>query len=322
MTYLIACTLSLMSAVEDTGWISSQGGQWKADDDGYVVEIDLSSSWITDMDLRRIAGHRRLQKLDLSHTRVTNAGLEHLAVLPDVRELNLYYAAYVSDGGVAHLTNWRRLEHLDLQGTQITSRSLESISRLTELRSLDISFTAINDDGFEHLGSLRKLKKLAMGGNRLNGSCISFLPLLPALVDLDLSGIQQADSGLWGLPLSESNLRQIGTLKQLKILRLHGANVNDRGADSPSAPDAVRTELRDLSALKGLTNLEVLDLSCTPVSSESLMSLASLTCLQELRLGLAPNIDADGLGALSGLKSVKVVLGSAGAVASETRASP
>ncbi len=157
-----------------------------------------------------------------------------------------------------------------------------------------------------------------MGGNRLDGSCISFLPLLPALVDLDVSGIQQADSGLWGLPLSEPNLRKIGTLKQLKVLRLHGANVNDRGADSPSAPDAIRTELRDLSALKGLTNLELLDLSRTPVSSESLMALASLTRLREIRLGLAPNVDADGVRVLSKLEGVRIVVGTAGLPAIET----
>ena len=137
MTFLVACTLALIPASEDTDWISAQGGQWRLDNDGFIVEINLSSSWITDVDLRRIANCERLQKLDLSHTRVTNVGLEHIADLPNVREVNLYYAVFVSDGGVAHLSNWRRLEHLDLQGTQITSRSLESISRLTELRSAE-----------------------------------------------------------------------------------------------------------------------------------------------------------------------------------------
>src|SRR5207245_3403908 len=129
------------------------------------------------------------------------------------------------------------------------------------------------------------LRELTIGGNRLSGSCLASLKLLPALVSLDVGGIQWVDSGVWGLPLTEANLRQIGALKQLKSLSLNGATITDRGADRPGQPEAERKELRGLSELAVLVNLERLDLSRTPVSAASIEHLRSLPELRELRLG-------------------------------------
>jgi hypothetical protein len=75
-------------------------------------------------------------------------------------------------------------------------------------------------------------------------------------------------------------------LKQLRVLELNGATLNDRGTDRPGHPDAERKELRDLSALGGLENLEKLDLSRLPVTAEALAALAKLPKLAEVRLGL------------------------------------
>ena len=307
MVFFTVFILTLPTVTTDTDWITSHGGRYIVNSAGDIVEIELSSTWITDVDLTHIAKFEHVEKLALSHTRITDAGLEHLRRLGNVRELDLYYAEYVTDSGLGHLVDWTRLERLDLKGTKITSRSLEHISRLINLRSLDISFTAIDDDGFENLGSLLKLERLAIGGNRLTGSCLNFLSRLPSLVDLDVGGMQRVDSGLWGLALDESNLRQIGSLRHLRILRLNGANLNDRGADRPGSPLAIRKELKNLSALKGLVNLEVLDLSCTPVNAGNLESLISLPKLREIRLGMAQNIEDDAVSVLAQMKALEAV---------------
>jgi Leucine-rich repeat (LRR) protein len=174
----------------------------------------------------------------------------------------------------------------------VTSKVFDHLTRLTSLKSLDIGFTQIDDDGFENLAPLQNLERLVMGGNRLTGSSLSSLKLLPALTDLDAGGIQWVDSGVWGLPLTEANLKQIGALKQLKSLSLNGATVTDRGADKPGQAEAERKELRGLAALSGLVNLEKLDLSRTPVSTANLEPLKALPKLREIRLAMAPNIEA------------------------------
>lgn len=284
--------LAVTPDVEAGKWIAAQGGHFTADSTGRIVNVDLAATWITDVDLARIGQLEHLQKLDLSHTLITDVGLEHLKKLRNVTDLNLYYAEYFTDSGIAHLADWKKLLNLNLHGTKVTSKAFDHLSRLTTLRSLDIGFTQIDDDGFENLASLVKLERLVMGGNRLTGSCLSSLKILPALTDLDLGGIQWVDSGVWGLPLTEANLQQIGALKQLKSLSLNGATVTDRGADKPGQAEAERKELRGLAALSGLVNLERLDLSRTPVSAANLEPLRAMPKLRDIRLAMAPNIDA------------------------------
>jgi Leucine-rich repeat (LRR) protein len=176
---------------------------------------------------------------------------------------------------------------------------------LTSLRSLDLGFTQIEDQGFEQLASLLRLEKLAIGGNRLSGACLLLLKQLPSLVDLDVSGIQRVDSGLWGLPLTAENLARIGQLQQLRALNLAGATLADRGVDRPGHPEAERAELRDLTALADLINLERLDLTRQPVTAEALSGLSGLPRLQELRLGLARKLDDSAVPVLLSLKSLQ-----------------
>ncbi|HEU0004506.1 MAG TPA: hypothetical protein VFS12_00830 [Terriglobia bacterium] len=285
--------------------LSFDGARAVKDAQGNIIELDLTSTWVTDGDLGKVAQMRHLRKLDLSLTRVTDAGLEQLKGLENIVELNCYYAERLTEDGIAHLRGWEHLEHLSLRGTKVTSQVFEHLAHLTSLRSLDLGFTQIEDEGFEQLASLPRLEKLSIGGNRLSGACLLLLKQLPALVDLDVSGIQRVDSGLWGLPLTEENLSRIGQLQQLRALNLAGATLADRGVDRPGHPEAERAELRDLTALARLINLERLDLTRQPVTSEALSGLSGLPKLRELRLGLARKLDDAAVPVLLSLKSLQ-----------------
>jgi Leucine-rich repeat (LRR) protein len=276
------------------------------DASGEIVELNLTDTWVSDADMAKVAQLRHLRKLDLSHTRITGRGMEYLALLDNVTDLNCYFAEYLTDDGIAHIGNWKRLERLNLRGTKVTSKVFESLAKLTSLRSLDISSTQIEDDGMDALSSLTKLESLAIGGNRLSGAALPLLKLLPSLVDLDVGGLQRVDSGLWGLALTDENLARLSELKQLRSLNLSGATLSDRGIDRPGSPEAERSELRDLSKLAALVNLERLDLSRLPVTAESLQPLAKLPKLRELRLGLAAKVDDSALPILLQIKSVYV----------------
>jgi Leucine-rich repeat (LRR) protein len=270
-----------------------------------AAEVDLTHSWITDADLARIARENpSVRKIDLSHTKITDAGLEHLRNLRDVRELRLYYAEYISADGIAHLRGWKNLEVLNLRGARVNSKVFDHLAHLTALRELDLGFTEIDDDGFDQLVALPKLEKLAIGGNRLNGSCLAVIKQLVALRDLDAGGIQRVDSGLWGLALSEANLARLGSLTQLRRLSVAAATINDRGVDKPGHPEAERAELRDLSALAGLKQLEYLDLTRQPLTPAALKSLEGIGSLRELRLGLVKNVEPAMLPKIAGLKKI------------------
>jgi Leucine-rich repeat (LRR) protein len=190
----------------------------------------------------------------------------------------------------------------------VTSKVFGHLSGLKNLRELDLGFTEITDDGFEVLVELPKLQRLVIGGNRLTGECLQFLRQVATLRHLDVGGTQRVDSGLWGLSLTEENLRRLGELLQLESLSLAGATLSDRGVDRPGHPEAERVELRDLSALQGLEKLEFLDLSRQPVTAETLGTIASLPRLRRLRLRQCKKIDSNVVSVLRTMKALAVGL--------------
>jgi len=302
LAHVILCMAALANPAE---WIASEGGSFTRDKAGEIVAVDFTGAWITDADLRRLAGLRHLRRLNLTRTKITDVGMEHLAKLTGVTDLNLYYAEYITEDGIAHLKGWTALERLNLRGTKVTSKVFPTLGRLASLKSLDLGYTQIDDEGFEELAALPHLEELAIGGNRITGACLPLLKPVASLRRLDVGGIQRVDSGLWGLALTDYNLGRLASLTQLQSLNLSGANLSDRGVDRPGHAEAIRTELRDLGPLTRLLNLETLDLSGTPVSGDALAALESLPRLRELRLGLALKIDDSAVERLVALKQVR-----------------
>jgi Leucine-rich repeat (LRR) protein len=287
---------ALVSAAPETAsdfeaWVESQNGVVERDASGRIVAVDLAHSWITDADLGRVAELGRLERLDLSGTRISDLGIELLAPLEGVRELKLRFAEFVSEGGVAHLKGWKDLETLDLRGTQVRSLVFEHLAGFPQLRSLDLSHTRITDEGFDRLVELQGLEELAIGSNRLDGAALDYLKLLPKLRTLDLAGVQRVDSGIWGLALNLENLRRLGELRQIESLALGGATITDVGSDRPGRPDAERTALPGLEALGSLVRLRSLDLSRQPAAVDALGFLGELQELRSLNLSQCLDVD-------------------------------
>ncbi len=282
-------------------------GRAVKDRGGAVIELDLSNTWVSDADMAKVARITSLRKLDLSYTKVTDTGIEHLKALPAVVELNCYFAEYLTHDAVRHLRGWKKLERLNLHGTRADSKVFAHLEQITSLRWLDIGFTNVDDEGFESLAALSRLEHLGIGGNRLNGTGLEVLKVLPALVSLDVSGIQRVDSGLWSLPLTDENLRRIGALTGLTRLNLARADLPNLDIDHPFRIGEERRELRDLSPLEKLPNLESLDLSKQHVSVEALKSLARLPKLRELRLGLVSSLDDSAEPVLASLTQVRTL---------------
>ena len=107
MTILLA--LLLLASLDE--------GKPVKDAAGEIVELDLTGTWVSDADMAKVAKLRHLRKLDLSQTKITDSGMEHLKWLENVTDLSCYYAEFLTKDGIAHLGNWKRLERLNLRGS-------------------------------------------------------------------------------------------------------------------------------------------------------------------------------------------------------------
>jgi Leucine-rich repeat (LRR) protein len=256
-------------------WISETGGSFQKNPAGQIVEVDLTSTWIADDDLAKIAQLDQLQKLNLSYTKISDLGLEHLRPLRHVTYLNCYYCEYLSDGGIAFLKQWDNLEYLNVRGTEVTSRVFEHLSNMKRLKTLDVGCSRVNDDGFDALASLENLEELHIGGDKMTGRALPLLRLLPSLKRLDVDGSQRTDSGRWGLMLTDVNVESLSALTQLESLKMGGALVTDAG----------------MKALEPLINLQSLDLSKMDITAQGIEPLTKLPKLRRVSLWRSARID-------------------------------
>src|SRR6266480_4715051 len=219
--FLVLFAMPLLAI--DTGWIARLGGKIERDPAGRIVAVNLRGSWINDAEMIELARLPDFERLDLSHTRISDEGMLNLKPAPKIKDLKLFYSEWITDQGMTAIKDWKHLKRLDVRGTRISDGTLEIVSKLTGLEALDIAHTEITDLGLENLITLVNLKELALGRGRLSNSGLVKLRMLPTLTHLDLSGARPTppDSptgrgGSAGIP--EETLKAITELKDLRVL--------------------------------------------------------------------------------------------------------
>jgi len=138
----------------------------------------LRNTKVTDAGLKHLAGMVRLRKLDLRRSAVTGSGFAFLAGLHNLERLDLDDAA-VSDAGLAYLKNLPRLERLDLQNTEVSDAGLACLKKLPRLERLYLSGTRVTDAGMVHLDQIPQLGTLRLAGCDISDAGLARLKNAP-----------------------------------------------------------------------------------------------------------------------------------------------
>ena len=296
MRLLLCTVLALTSVVglhaaDSTDWITSLGGKTQKDRAGNVVAVSLRGSWIYDAQMIDLARTRRLQKLDLSHTRISDEGMHYLKDAPGIVDLNLFYAEQVTDQGMSAVREWKNLTRLNVRGTRISDGTLEIVSHLTQLEALDIANTTITDNGLDYLITLIHLKELSRWGIRARATTrLSYLLCCPRS-HIWTSGpgreyrpddVANGHAPKVGGAMREDLVRTIAGLKELRILKLGHTNISADGLHTMSSLTQVeklglegcaRVDDRAAAELAAWKNLKYVDLQETAVTSAGLEAM-------------------------------------------------
>jgi hypothetical protein len=283
---LILCAAGAWAATTDTDWIDAVGGTVTRDAAGKVTGVDLRGTWVTDTDLRKLARFPNLTHLDLSLTHITDQGMQELKNAPGIVDLNLYFAEYVTDEGLAAIKGWKKLKRLNVHGTKVSDTTLEHISGITTLETVNVGSAMVTDVGLERLSSLTNLKELTIGGNELGDAGLQALRQLPGLTFLDLSGRQGTDSNVWTISMSDTGLEALLTLKELRELRFGctslGVGIEGQRFATVSAMSVTSRWLEQMRALPKLEKLKVQ--GCDRVDDDAMNVLAKFPMLKEVDL--------------------------------------
>jgi hypothetical protein len=130
--------------------------------DGHSIRFDRP---IDDSDLAAIQGDvrsfRRLA-LDLSESKITDAGLRELADATNIHSLKLG-GTRITDEGLATIATMTELVELSLSNTRVTDSGLARIQPLKKLRFLYLTHTPITDAGLVRLRELAAIEEVTIG---------------------------------------------------------------------------------------------------------------------------------------------------------------
>lgn len=283
---LVAMALTGAVDSDETAWIEKAGGTFTRNAAGQITAINFRASWVTDADMRRLSRLSTLTSLDLSLTRVTDQGMQELKSLPNVAELNLRFAEYVTDEGLSAIKGWKKLKRLVLHGTKVSDTSLEHIAGITTLETLDLGSVMLTDVALERLTVLPNLTALTIGGNELGDAGLQALRQMPGLTFLDLSGRQGTDSNVWAISMSDVGLEAVLTLSKLRELRFGctSIGVGIEGAKFATV-SMMSVNSRWIEKMKSLSKLQRLKLQgCDRVDDTAVPILATFASLEEIDL--------------------------------------
>jgi hypothetical protein len=208
-------------------------------------KLVLADAGITDRGLALLHDARSLEYLDVSGTRITDAGLmELLPTLPRLRVLILgsqrdpvrgqiqYAVTGVTDRGLAAVGKTRTLGNLRLAGLGVTDAGLASLSGLDRLERLDLTGTKVGDAGMAHVRALPRLSELQLAYTGVTDAGLAKLDGHPRLLTLGLSQTAVTDAGLAhlaDLPMMRTGERTDGKATQKGMILLAFTDVTDAG---------------------------------------------------------------------------------------------
>jgi len=164
---------------------------------------------ISDAGLQGMRSMPNLRLLDLSYTAISDQGLEHLLKHQQLRVLDLT-GTQVSGNGVCMLAGHPQLEELVLANTDISVPGYQALHSMGNLRKLDLSQSTVSDSCITALVGSARLEELILFNTGISDACMEALATLPHLKHLDLlrTGITAAS-----LPI----LSQMKTLRYLRL---------------------------------------------------------------------------------------------------------
>jgi Leucine-rich repeat (LRR) protein len=221
--------------------------------------------------LAQIAASSHSAQLD-ANGQMTDTMLENIAGVASVTSLNLSGSQAVTDAGLRHLARLPNLRHLDLSGTAITDRGLIVLRDLPKLETISLAMTRITDEGVVPLASCDALEQVNLSWTRTGDNAV-----------LALAGKRRLNHFRSGNNVTDAGLELLHELPVFKTW--HGGEVKMSLLSYEASPNYLSLRgpftdhgMRHLRGLDGLfaLNLDDSGLALTSAGLAPLVSLPNL----------------------------------------------
>jgi len=268
----------------------------------HVTRLALGSSQqLTDDGLQHLARMPQLRELDLSNypgSRITDRGLEMLRHLPELRKFQTCWQPGISDAGLANLRFCDQIESVNLMGTPTGDGAIQALAGKRHLRRLNTG-KLVTDAGLPLLQQFPVFKTW-QGGEIKYGLMSAeagpnHLLLDGSFTDQGLAALAGLD-GLFGLSffwhvsaMTPSGLRSFAELANLGFLGCEGKLCNDEA----------------MQHIATIPRLRMLMAQGTVASDDGFAALSRSRTLEYLWGRECPNLGGRGFAALSKMPALR-----------------
>jgi len=267
-----------------------------------LTSLNLGGSKrITDKGLQCLARMPQLRELNLSEYPgglITDAGLESLRHLRELRKFEMCWQAGITDTGIANLKSCMQLEEVDLLGTHTGDGAVAALAGKPKLRNFKTG-RSVSDDGLKLLHQYPAFKTWQGGEIKYGLMSFSGEPT-NLLIDGPFTGKGLADlrglDGLFGLSffwhttnLRGADLQALDGISNLGYLSCQGELCDD---------DAMRH-------IAAIPKLRMLMGQGTVANDEGFKALSHSPTIEYIWGRECPNLKGAGFGALAEMKALK-----------------
>jgi len=260
-----------------------------------LKRLSLWRTRITDLGMDYLRNLEDLELLDIQETKVTEAALAHLKHLPRLKKLK--QTIELSDEGIELLARFPHRPVTSVHARRITAQGMWALTAFGRLEALSISDSQLTPKAAEYFKHLRSLKHLSVIRTKWTDEALAHLATLPRLESvfgtIECSGVSfRAFARAWG--------------KRLTELMINGEYVDGTGSN-------IHVSLRigkgdaDLDGLRHFENLSKLNLAGEQYGDDTLVHLAGCPRLETLCLNYCSSLDDRAMVYIAKLKHLREV---------------
>ncbi len=269
-----------------------------------ITSLELQGDQVTARGLESLVAMENLISLKLLCPTIPPEGLFALGRIPSLKLLAIG-GTKANDDVVAALTSLSQLESLDLSGTGISPAAGVPLSRFTNLQFLNLTSTATDDSTIAAIQSL-PIQNLMLAKTRISNASLDFIKKMKSLQSLEVPFCSVTGAGFKGYGSTGIKTLNVGET----AFGIEGF-VNIKGMKSLEELNVFRAGLvehKQANVFRTFPKLKYLNAGGNSITNAGMeVFFEGHRTLEELHLMYNSGISDQGLAALIGVKTLKVL---------------
>ena len=118
--------------------------------EGVVKAVQFVGKRTNDSHMELVANATELEKLIVSYSSISDAGLVHIGSLKKLRILSLFRNE-ITNGGIAHLAGLENIQQLNLEETGLSDGGIATLCKLSTLQRVSMDHQSVSQGAEDRL---------------------------------------------------------------------------------------------------------------------------------------------------------------------------